>query len=163
MRPVVDRPVMPAGYGVPAGTDGQLPWSYVDERLAVARNYWVGTTRPDGRPHAMPMWGLWMDGRFYFGTDRGSRKARNLARNAAVVVHLESGDEVVVLEGVAEELTDAARRAAFDAAYLAKYEMAMADVPGDLSVRAVTPRVALAWRERDFPGSATRWILEARS
>jgi hypothetical protein len=160
MRPVVDRPVMPAGYGVPAGTDGQLPWSYVDERLAVARNYWVGTTRPDGRPHAMPMWGLWMDGRFYFGTDRGSRKARNLAENAATVVHLESGDEVVVLEGSAVEVTDAGRRAAFDAAYQAKYGVAMADVPGDLSIWAVTPRVALAWQEKDFPRSATRWAID---
>jgi pyridoxine/pyridoxamine 5'-phosphate oxidase len=106
------------------------------------------------------MWGLWMDGRFYFGTDRGSRKARNLTDNAATVVHLESGDEVVVLEGRAEEVTDAARRAEFDGAYQAKYGVAMADVPGDLSIWAVSPRVALAWRERDFPGSATRWVLD---
>jgi Pyridoxamine 5'-phosphate oxidase len=160
MTPAVDRPMMPAGYGVPATADGQLPWSYVDERMTAARNYWVGTTRPDGRPHAMPMWGLWMDGRFYFATDRGSRKARNLTHDAATVVHLESGDEVVILEGHAEEVTDAARRAAFDGAYQAKYGVAMADVPGDLSIWAVTPRVALAWQERDFPGSATRWVLD---
>jgi hypothetical protein len=147
MTPAVDRPMMPAGYGVPATADGQLPWSYVDERMTAARNYWVGTTRPDGRPHAMPMWGLWMDGRFYFATDRGSRKARNLRHDAATVVHLESGDEVVILEGHAEEVTDAARRAAFDGAY-------------HLSIWAVTPRVALAWQERDFPGSATRWVLD---
>jgi general stress protein 26 len=160
MTPAVDRPLMAAGYGVPATTDGQLPWSYVDERMAAARNYWVATTRPDGRPHAMPMWGLWLDGRFYFGTDRGSRKARNLARNPATVVHLESGDEVVILEGAAEEVTDAARRAALDAAYQAKYEMAMTEAPGNLSIWAVIPRVALAWRERDFPRSATRWVVE---
>ena len=108
----------------------------------------------------MPMWGLWLDGRFYFGTDRGSRKARNLARNPATVVHLESGDEVVILEGAAEEVTDAARRAALDAAYQAKYEMAMTEAPGNLSIWAVIPRVALAWRERDFPRSATRWVVE---
>ena len=75
-------------------------------------------------------------------------------------MHLESGDEVVILEGVTEEVTDVARRAAFDAAYQAKYTVAMADVPGDLSIWAVTPRVALAWREQDFPRSATRWVLD---
>jgi hypothetical protein len=160
MTPVGERPLMAAGYGLPAATDGQLPWSYVDERMAAARNYWVGTTRPDGRPHAMPMWGLWMDGRFVFATDRGSRKARNLAENAATVVHLESGDEVVVLEGPAVDVTDAGRRAAFDAVYRAKYGVAMADVPGDLSIWAVTPRVALAWQEKDFPLSATRWVID---
>ena len=36
----------------------------------------------------------------------GPRKGRNLAENPNVAVHLESGDDVVILEGVAEVVTD---------------------------------------------------------
>jgi Pyridoxamine 5'-phosphate oxidase len=106
-RGEVGRPYMP-GYGIRPDGEGLLPWSFVDERMANARNYWVATTRPDGRPHATPVSGVWIDGSFYFGTGPGSRKARNLAKNQHLVVHLESGDEVVILEGVAEEVADPA-------------------------------------------------------
>ncbi len=30
-------------------------------------NYWICTTRPDGRPHSIPVWGFWLDGGLYFG------------------------------------------------------------------------------------------------
>ena len=35
-----------------------------------------------------------------------TRKARNVAVNPHLVVYLESGDDVVILDGVAEEITD---------------------------------------------------------
>ncbi len=72
------RPDMP-GYGIHLGGEGMLPWSHVSERMSAARNYWIGTTRPDGRPHATPVWGVWVDETFYFGTGERSRKGRNLA------------------------------------------------------------------------------------
>jgi PPOX class probable F420-dependent enzyme len=153
---------MPESYGLRPAAAGLLPWGGVTERLAAARNYWVATTRPDGRPHAVPVWGLWLDGAFYFGTERRSLKARNLAANPAVAVHLESGDDAVMLEGAAAEVTDPARLARFDEAYVAKYAVRMRDIPGELSVWAVRPRVALAWQEKDFPGTATRFTLEPR-
>jgi hypothetical protein len=152
---------MPAGYGLlgPEAGSGLVPWSRVDERLAAARNYWLATTRPDGRPHVMPVWGVWLERALWFGTDRGSRKARNLARNAAVAVHLESGDDVVILEGAAGEVRAPEGLREFDRAYAAKYAVRLADIPGEVSVWAVRPRTAFAWVERDFPGSATRWAL----
>src|SRR5712692_1387743 len=105
MTPKASRPMMPGSYGMAEATGGSglLPWGPAEARLGAAHNYWLSTTRPDGRPHAMPVWGVWRDGVLYVGTDRGSRKARNLAANPACVVHLESGDDVVILEGVAEE------------------------------------------------------------
>ena len=99
--PQAARPDMP-DYGISADADGLLPWQHVSEQMAAARNYWIGTVRPDGRPHATPVWGVWVDETFYFGMGPRSVKARNLAANPALVVHLESGDDVVVLEGVAE-------------------------------------------------------------
>lgn len=151
------RPVMPAGYGISADGAGELPWGEVAERLAAARNYWLCTTRPDGRPHAMPVWGLWLQDALVFSTDPSSRKGRNLAANPAAVVHLESGDDVVVLEGSVGpyrgDVTDFAER------YAGKY--GFRPEPGDEAQGVYTfrPSVALAWREADFPTSATRWVL----
>jgi Pyridoxamine 5'-phosphate oxidase len=159
--PPADRPRMPGSYGILAPEEGSGlgSWAQVDGRVTAARNYWVGTTGPDGRPHAMPVWGVWMDGTLCFATDRQSKKARNLAANPACVVHLESGDDVVILEGVAEEVADPRRRAVIDDRYVAKYGVRFAEVPGDVSIWGMRPRVAFAWHEKDFTGSATRWVF----
>jgi len=160
-EPRADRPHMPKGYAIATGSKGLLRWSQVRERLSNSKNYWVGTTRPDGRPHVMPVWGLWLDDGFCFSTDRNSRKGRNLAANAAAVVHLESGDEVTIVEGIAREVTDRSVLASINKAYQAKYGMGITGPPGAVVViYSVQPRVVFAWRERDFPRSATRWRFE---
>src|SRR5690349_13700670 len=140
-----DRPGMPRGYGIATGEDGLLPWSYVEERMTQSHNYWISTVCPDGRPHAMPVWGVWVNGRLYFGTDRESRKARNLAANPAVVAHVESGDETVIVEGTAREVVDAAEVEAMDESYQAKYGMKLGDAPGDSVLLAVEPKVVFGW------------------
>jgi hypothetical protein len=96
----------------------------------------------------------------YFGSEPRARKARNLAENPNVAVHLESGDEVVILEGAAEVVTDPdpalAERVA--AASVAKYGVGSSDIEGSFAVR---PRVVLAWRSgSSFPATATRWRFE---
>jgi nitroimidazol reductase NimA-like FMN-containing flavoprotein (pyridoxamine 5'-phosphate oxidase superfamily) len=48
---------------------------------------------------------VWVDGVFYFGSGPQTRKVRNLAENPSVAVH-PAGDDVVIVEGVAEALTD---------------------------------------------------------
>jgi Pyridoxamine 5'-phosphate oxidase len=150
---------MPSGYGINRSTDeGLLPWSFVQERLTTARNYWIATARLDGRPHVAPVWGLWLDERFYFATDAASRKARNLEANPALVVHLESGDDVVILEGTAERVADPTCLARFADAYDAKYQI-RPDVGPAALVYGLRPLVAQAWREQDFVNSATRWLL----
>jgi len=164
-QPARDRPGIPAGYGIHGGEEGMLPWIWVRRRLEVAQNYWICSARPDGRPHAMPVWGVWVDDTLLFGTGRDTRKARNIAANPHVAVHLESGDDTVIVEGVAEELHDSALLAKGDAAYLAKYvdpasgEGFHLTPPegGDSSVYCLRPRMAQAWREASFPASATRF------
>lgn len=160
-EPVASRPFMPE-YGLLDADDGSglLPWRRVGERMAEAHNYWIGSTRPDGRPHAMPVWGIWLDETFYFGTGRQSRKGRNLAANPAVVVHLESGDDVLILEGEVQEVTDRALLERYADAYDAKYQFRPdPDEPGSLTY-ALRPRVVFAWLESDFIGSATRWHFD---
>ena len=102
--PTLDRPQMPAGYGIPDNAEGMLPWAHARDQLAQAPIYWIGSTRPDGRPHAMPIWGAVVDDTVYFEGSPETRRGRNLAANPAVVVHIENGPEVVILEGVAEEV-----------------------------------------------------------
>ena len=87
------------GYGLPKGKEGLLPWTWAEQRLKRSHNYWISTTRPDGRPHMMVIWGLWMDGAFYFSSGAESRKARNLAKNPHCVIGTEKADEAVVVEG----------------------------------------------------------------
>ena len=152
----VDRPGMPSGYGIATSADGVLPWSWVEAQLVAARSYWVCTTRTDGRPHAMPVWGLWLADRLLFSTDPSSLKARNFAARPDVVVHLESGDDVVVLEGRTERMA-AAVVAAFCDAYDEKYSYRPEPDNEGHGLYQLVPDRALAWREADFTSSATRF------
>ncbi len=156
-EPSRGRPTFCKGYGIKADDKGLVAWKDACAQLTKSRNYWVATSRPDGRPHSMPVWGVWMDGAVIFGTDRNSRKARNIQHNPVATVHLESGDDAVILECTAQEITDASVIAAVDAAYHKKYKMKLTDAPGVPYIVAMKPRVAFAWHERDFPVSATRW------
>ena len=156
------RPAITPGYGISKAPKGLLPWAGVEPKLAAARNYWVASTRPDGRPHAMPVWGIWHNGAFYFSTDPASRKGRNLAANPETVVHLESGDDVVFLEGRVETVRDPAELASFADAYQAKYQFRpdVADNSGKYAYYRLALKTAYAWHEKDFPTSATRWRFD---
>lgn len=163
--PMAGRPNVPESYGLAPVTEGEiLPWSWAEERLREARNYWVVTVRPDGRPHAMPVWGAWVDGAFYFGTGGDSRKGRNIAADPRAVVHLESGDEVVVLEGVMTEVTNADDIRRFDEAFNPKYGFGGDSEELDLTelgavMYRLAPQVAFGWTEASFPQNATRWVF----
>jgi hypothetical protein len=151
-EPARSRPQIPEGYSISQGPEGMLSWRWAEERLERARNYWVVTVRPDGRPHAVPVWGAWVDRCFYF--DGGGRKAKNLATNPAIVVHLESGDEVVIVEGVVDRTAVPApdRFVRIQDAYAAKYDY-RPETAGQLYT--VRPRTVLAWH--NLPQDATRW------
>jgi nitroimidazol reductase NimA-like FMN-containing flavoprotein (pyridoxamine 5'-phosphate oxidase superfamily) len=153
----VDRPQMPAGYGLASDDGGRLTREWAEERLTAARNYWLCTTRSDGRPHAMPVWGLWLDGAVFFSTDPDSTKGRNLAARPDVIVHLESGDEVVVVDGRAEYLAGPDLPAEFVDAYDEKYGHRLNGSDPGFGFYRVHPARILAWRESDFPTSATRF------
>ena len=98
--PKSSRPHMP-GYGLPEDNKGLLPWKWAEQRLTKSHNYWISTVRPDGRPHTMVVWGLWLANAFYFSTGRDSRKSHNLKANPNCVVCNELAHEAVIVEGVA--------------------------------------------------------------
>ena len=70
--PKSSRPHMP-GYGLldAAQGTGLLPWSWAVERLERSHDYWMATLRPDGRPHVMPVWGIWLEAAVWFSSSRG--------------------------------------------------------------------------------------------
>src|SRR5438128_2238057 len=63
-----------------------LPWWDAEQHLQQARVFWLSSVRPDGRPHVTPLLAVWLDGALYFCTGADERKAKNLARNAQVVM-----------------------------------------------------------------------------
>lgn len=153
-----DRPGLAQEYGVSSKEEGMLEWSWVSRRMEKSRNYWVATTRPDGRPHSMPVWGVWVDGSLYFGTGPETCKARNLSENPSMVIHPESGDEVAILEGVAEVAKDPELLSRIDDAYEAKYGMRAVSMMQGSVWYTLRPQRAFAWTEKEFPTNATRWI-----
>ena len=158
--PKASRPYMP-GYGLPESTKGLLPWKWADQRLQKSHNYWITTVKPDGSPHTMVVWGLWLNGAFLFSTGRQSRKARNLEKNKNCVVCNEDAHEAVIVEGTAE-IADVSVRRDFLKKYQRKYNFDMKAMEKDIlamkePVFAVRPRVVFGLYEKKFMSSATRW------
>jgi nitroimidazol reductase NimA-like FMN-containing flavoprotein (pyridoxamine 5'-phosphate oxidase superfamily) len=163
--PVPDRPVMP-GYGVLPAEQGSglIPWPEIERRLTVSHDYWVATVRPDGRPHVMPVWGVWFDGRLWFSSGLRSRKARNLAAEPRCTITTDQAQDPVVLDGLAEQVVDADGIAAFLAVMNGKYDAGMTAAFLDPAVNgtfAVRPQRVIALSHDDFTGSPTRWTFPA--
>jgi general stress protein 26 len=156
------RASLPAGYGSATSVPGErLPWARVEEWLVAARNYWVCTTRPDGRPHAKPVWGVWLDGALLFSTSPESVTARNLATGSQLAVHLESGDQVATFEGTPEPVRDPELLDRFVRAYDAKYGWRMDVSDPNMPVFSLRAESVLAWDAGDsLAETATRWTLE---
>ena len=158
-EPQADRPHVP-GYGIPETLDGTLAWSWAVERLERALVYWLATTGSDHAPHMIPIWGAWVDGRWY--VEGGpTRWQRNLRENPQLAIHIEIGDEVVIVEGVATELV-APPSPLSDAilAGYAKYKAAedyeaSADHWTEGGLWELRPVKAFAWS--DFPADMTRF------
>lgn len=150
------------GYGILGASEGSglLSWTWATERLVAAHDYWVATVWPDGRPHVMPVWGVWLHDALWFSSSRSSRKVRNVIADPRCVITTDNALEPVVIEGVAKIIRDRARISTFLAASNAKYATAYAidfldpDLNATLRIR---PTWAFGLDEADFSGSPTRW------
>ena len=167
-KPKASRPYMP-GYGIADAKSGKglLPWSWAEERLENGRTYFLATVDTTGKPHAMPVWGVWFGDSFFFSTGKQSRKSRNLAENArcSVAMEVASGPrpkkgqvkDAVVFEGVAELVTKPRTRKKFSAIYEDKYAW---DMEGfEEPVYRVRPQVVFGLTS-NMTETATRWRFE---
>ena len=159
--PRVDRPEIPAEYGVSKATE-HVDWSHVEERLAADRVYWIATVGPGARPRVRPIDGLYVDGVIYVGGSPKTRWIQEITANPQVSIHLDGVDDVVIVEGEAEVLTKnsdelAERLAAASNAKFPEYGMTAASYKGPGPV-AIRPRKVIAWT--DFTKDPTRFRFD---
>jgi hypothetical protein len=161
-EPTASRPHWPDLPGmstVPAS--GLKPWSWALERLEKSHNYWIATTRPDGRAHLMLVWGVWWEGAFWFTTGPNTRKAKNIAALQFCSVGTERADEAVILEGIPHEVVDRGVWKQLVTVYNAKYGGDLEPILNGCggNVYRVEPRTAFGQDEHaaNFAESVTRW------
>ena len=162
--PKPSRPHWQDGLGKPKdATTGLKPWSWALERLEQSHNYWIATSRADSRPHLMIVWGLWWQDAFWFSTGRSTRKAKNMAANARCVIATEKADSAVILEGVAQEITDRAVCKQLIELYNRKYGGDVGPLLENTNstIFRVEPHVVFAQDEHasDFMQELTRWTF----
>ena len=103
-------------------------WDEVERLLTDAQLYWIITVRADGRPHAVPLVGVWHNGTFAFCTGADEQKQRNLDVNPHVAVTTgnsgrdgwDSGKHIVV-EGTVERVIDSGDLQSLADAWFDKY------------------------------------------
>ena len=151
----VEQMQLPSEYGTPSRV---LEWDDVYARLTAAKQYWLATVRPDGRPHVVPTDGVWLDGRWYFGGAPTTVKQRNLEADQRVTVHLDDPVRAVIVEGacVLERPTEQ-QADALMAASREKYGYAPPEGAYLSGVWALQPRKVLAWT--DIATDATRFVF----
>ena len=154
-EPRVEQLDIPAAYGSP---NRLMAWPDVSARLAAAKHYWLATVRPDGRPHVVPLDGLWRNDRWHFGGSPDAVKHRNLLDNPSVALHLEDTDAAVIVEGRCEVVVPSEEEAdELVAASNAKYGYAPPREAYLSGVWVLTPTRAMAWN--DITVDATRFVF----
>ena len=152
------RPTIPASYGFPTSSKGLLDWNWARERLTNSHNYVIVTVRPDGRPHAMGMHGLWHDDAYYFGTSSATRKAKNLALNPHCVLISEDMNELIIVEGVAEIVDLNELPQGISDASKTKYGWPLKPHSGG-KVYKLSPRVVFAFPLKQITTAVTKWVF----
>jgi hypothetical protein len=137
-----------------------LTWEFIAARMDKARYYWLNTTFPDGRPHAVPVWGIWRHDRIHFDGSPNTAWARNLFRDPRIVVHPPDPNQVVVVEGLARTLEDGeldeGEWLELDTQYQDKY-----GVTDGSPYWYVQPTKVIAW-DGETLETMTRWIFADR-
>src|SRR5262245_40901833 len=156
-EPKAGRPHLP-GYGISKNGKDLLPWKWAEDVLSKTKNYFLASTRSDGRPHVMPIWGVWTEGYFYFSTGKKSVKARNLAANPNCVLCAGTADEAMMLEGIVQKVRDTKIVERVAAVYFKKYKFDFSKMNEPIFV--VRPQVAFGQIEKTFVKTATRWKFD---
>jgi hypothetical protein len=160
-QPKISRPQFPPGYL--ENPKSLLPWSHVVEKLSIAINYWFCTVSPNGRPHSVPKWAVIIDNLIYYDGSPETRHAKNIAKNPYISLHLEDGNDVVIVNGKVVELKHSSLdlREKIAKAYTEKYaELGYSPQPsyweeGGLYMLSI--ETALAWTS--FTEDPTKFVF----
>lgn len=159
--PKITRPSLPKGYADNPITE--VTWEYVEEKLTNAKHYWMCSVRPDGRPHVVPRWAVYLDGKLYYDGSPETRHAKNILGNPNINVHLEDGQKAIILEGTSASVSKPSRELAerLAEAYKKYAEYGYNPEPtqwdeGGLFI--FTPRQCIAWTT--FYENPTKFIFD---
>ncbi|MDS1271838.1 pyridoxamine 5'-phosphate oxidase family protein [Lipingzhangella sp. LS1_29] len=152
----------------PMSTDPDTitPWEQARAAMEAAVTVWLGTVRPDGRPHSTPVVTLWLDDVPWFATRPGSQKGRNLAANPNCTLSVSSSELDLALEGTAtrEHAPDSLRRVLNAFATSLGWQLTLRDgalfddaLPGspEYALYRISPTRALGYGAQGM--TATRW------
>lgn len=145
----------PSGYGTATHT---VPWEEVRARLEAAPAYWLSTSRRDGRPHVVPVDGIWVDDVWWYGGAPETVHIRTIEANPQAVMHLPDPMQAVIVEGVVRRVTPK-EELALRMADVANEKYAHYGLQNDAATYAsalgLFPMRVLAWSA--FPADATRF------
>jgi len=161
--PRISRPAFPKGYVENAAS--YLTWDWVSAQLIESKHYWLCSVRADGRPHAVPRWGVFLDNKLYYDGSPETRHALNIMKNPNVSLHLESGEQAIIMEGTSQAAEkpepEFAQRLA--KAIGEKYgAMGYAPEPNQWDQGGLfvfIPRQCIAWSK--FTDNPTKFVFEA--
>ena len=159
IEPRASRPYMP-GYGISEEESGLLPWIWAEERLIASHDYWLASVRPDGRPHVMPVWGVWADLELWFSCSPGSRKSRNLELRPSATATTDDARNPVIVEGTVERVEDPEAIERFAQRTNVKYDV---DYSAQFFLENATFKMLPIWAfgvaDGAFENSPTRWTF----
>lgn len=135
-----------------------LAWSWVRDQLTEAGTYWV-ISRSDGHPHPRPVWGAWHHDELYL-TVGSPVIRRELDADPRVTVHLESGTDVVIVEGTIAPAPGAAAVQTYNAKYDWDYDEKQYGPLGRVAPSLVTGWRAAGWAGRDSFRETGSWSFD---
>jgi hypothetical protein len=158
-----------------AGNSRPLRWEDVTRRLTKGGWFWLVTVRPDGAPHAMPVFAAWSDPALFVCSKDTTRKSRNLEADGRCVVTTDTGDLHLILEGTARRVGDAATLGRASDAFKAIYDWPTSVAGGKLDadygaptsggppydVYEITPTKVFALPTDGESTTPTRWRFAA--
>jgi hypothetical protein len=163
MKPTkITRPKFPTGY-----VDKPIAfvdWKWVAAQLTESKIYWLCSVYPNGRPHVVPRWGVFLDGKVYYDGSPETRHGRNIKLNSNISVHLENGTQPIILYGTstASEKPSPELGKKLSQEYKKKYkELGYAPGPNSWDgggLYMFTPRECIAWSK--FNEDPTKFIFE---
>jgi hypothetical protein len=163
----ITRPKFPKGYvDKPVS---YLTWDWVAAQLTEAKHYWICSVRPPtpeapgGRPHVVPRWCVFVEGKIYYDGSPETRHAINISSNPNVSVHLENGWEAVILEGTSQMAGKPSPELGKKLAQAYKKYKEYGYTPGPHSwdnggLFVFTPRQCIAWST--FNENPTKFLFE---
>jgi nitroimidazol reductase NimA-like FMN-containing flavoprotein (pyridoxamine 5'-phosphate oxidase superfamily) len=158
MRPPLraEQLTLPPEYGTPSRV---LDWDEVRRRLEESAHYWFASVTPVGRPHVVPLDGIWLEDRWYFGGSRATIRHRNLSANPQATLHLEDAQSAVIVEGrCAFEKASQETADRLASASISKYGYAPPSSAYVTGVWVLSPTRVLAWS--DLTADATRFVFD---